>query len=716
MKLGNPLHAIRDRLDLILLLAIIMLGASVRMVYVPSTVADFDPWWYFRHSEDALNYGLNLPKWDILSYAPPGRPYIQFMGVEYMLAITYKIFSVFIKNMSFMQFFILAPAFISGISAVPAYLVGRLMSNKIAGLFTAIFAVLAPTFISYSVSGYLDSKAFVVLYSFLTIYLMMLALKKQKIYYYIAAVLANVLFIYTWAGGGWYPLMAFMVFAPMLPVFRILESMVHQRKFSIDMTHIVTELKKMIIPYMIILVSVNVITQIVGLSNVLQAGILSALYYTGISQPLLVNISVAELQKINIFSSSGFDAVANQVGLITTVATLIGLPLLVVYKLIKKEQVRLEEIFLFLFALITFYMILNGIRFALIFSVAASLSAGYVIGNLYDHIKHKPIVLMAGIFGAVMVFTILLISNAYQLANGVSHGYGLDPGWKEALDWIKANSDNSTIVATWWDPGHIIAGYTGNKVVADGAHCPDSECVTGGINMRIQDMAYVLTTSNETEATSLLKKYMQLTPDECNKVKSAYGDRIYDNVLHQDPCAPLTKMYFIASNDLIGKYYWPRYFSSCIRKFGVQNAKSCYSIPNSWFQKNAQGTNYLQLSYSSRDNAGNLIYGNGVITLAQKNNQIVPILNIPDQGISNAIIQNIVVFNNDQALSFSYSNVTNIIPGTLFVDPSFQAVIYMDPDTSQSLFTKMFFYYGQGLEKFKPVFTNSIIRIYEVEF
>lgn len=709
-------NIVKNRLDLIVLLAIVVLGASVRLVYVPSLVADFDPWWYYRHTVDAFNYGFNLPKWDIFSYAPPGRPYISFMGVEYAIAISYKIFSVFFRHMTLMQFFVLSPALISGISVIPAYYVGRLMSNKIAGLFTGIFAVLAPTFISYSVAGYLDSKAFVILYSFLTIYMMMLSLKTRKILFYILAILSNVLFVYTWQGGGWYPLMAFMVFLPALFIFRILESIVHQRKFAVTMPPIISEMKKLLIPYLIILISVNVITQLAGLKNIVTDGILSAVYYTGLSQPLLVNISVAELQKLNIFSYSGFSAVESQVGAITTILTIIGLPILVIFKLIKRELVRFEEIFLFLFAVVTFYMILNGIRFALIFSVAASLSAGYVIGNLYDHLKHRAHIITAIIFAIILIFTLTLISNAYQVATSVASGYTVDSNWIDAFNWLKANSNNSTIVATWWDPGHQITGYAGIKAVNDGAHCPDTECVTGGINMRIQDMGYVLTTNNETQAVSLLEKYMQLSPQDCDKLKAAYGNTIYDNVLHQDPCAPLTKMYFIASNDLIGKYTWPRYFSSCLRTYGIQNAQTCYNIPDQWFVQDGQHDSYFQLSLSGRDNSGNLIYGGGTITLAQKNNQVIPIINIPNQNIVNAIIQNIVVYSNNQPYQFSYSNVTNIIQGTLIVDPSYQSVIYMDPETSQSIFTKMFFFNGQGLTRFKLVYANPEIRIFQVEF
>ena len=45
--------------------------------------------------------------------------------------------------------------------------------------------------------------------------------------------------------------------------------------------------------------------------------------------------------------------------------------------------------FRFIWALVTFYIILNGVRFALLFSVAVAASAGYVIGNIINYIKNK---------------------------------------------------------------------------------------------------------------------------------------------------------------------------------------------------------------------------------------------------------------------------------------------------------------------------------------
>jgi dolichyl-diphosphooligosaccharide--protein glycosyltransferase len=681
---------VKEYWDLAILLLIVYIGFYIRSIYVPDIVADYDPHWYYRHSVTVLKYWFNMPKWDILSFYPPGRPYEIHLGVEYTLAIFYKIISNFVK-ITFMQFFIIAPAIISGLSAIPAYIATRyLTKSKIAGLFTAFFAVLAPSFIGYSVAGYMDSKAFVVFYSFLSIFSLMFAMKRKDLIGYLTAIIVNLLFIYTWSGGGWYPLIAFLFFIPAVLIFRVFEDIIHKRSLRIDLKPIIEEAKSLVIPFLIIMLVVNVITQVWLKENILIS-ILSALGFIGLTPTLLVNISVAELQSINIFSLEGFQRVAGSVGFLPTVLTLFGLPVLILFKIWRRERIAFEEIFLFLFALVTFYMILHGVRFALIFSVATSLSAGYVIGNFYNYLKsYKNQFLIAIFFGIILFYSLDLFSNAYVFGEQYSRGYGIDENWRNALDWLKQHGNTTTLVATWWDPGHIIAGYTGLKVHADGAHCGPGTCIPYDHNIRIQDMGRIFSTSNEEEAYSILKKYTYLTKEQCDEVKKKYGNMIYDNILKEDPCSNITKIYFIASNDLIGKYYWLTYFGT------------------------GTGRQYVVLPLTGRDNQGNLVYGNGILTLAFKDDKIVPILNIPSQGIFNMVVRKLVFVYQGNQYSFDYSNATNKIDGLVFSDGN--TAIYMDPQTANSMFTRLYFFNGEGLKYFKLVYSNPEVKTFEVDF
>jgi hypothetical protein len=264
-------------------------------------------------------------------------------------------------------------------------------------------------------------------------------------------------------------------------------------------------------------------------------------------------------------------------------------------------------------------------------------------------------------------------------------------------------------VATWWDPGHILAGYSYYKqkpfmVMADGAHCGPADCLVYDHNVRIQDMGRAFSTNNETEAINILQKYMRPTQEQCNKMKGSFGDSIYNNPLKVDPCKPMDKMYLIASADLIGKYYWLSYFGT------------------------DTGRNYFQLPFS-REERGSLLYGDGIISLAVNGSQFIPVMNVPEQGIRNRIVQGIAYMQADgQVVTEDYSDRANSIPGFVWAIPTFGVigstgqlivpyyVIYMQPDVENSLFTRMFFYNGEGLQHFKLRYQNAEVRIFEVIF
>ncbi len=96
------------------------------------------------------------------------------------------------------------------------------------------------------------------------------------------------------------------------------------------------------------------------------------------------------------------------------------------------------------------------------------------------------------------------------------------------MNWLKNNSPECTVITTYWDPGYWIAALSERKVIYDGGsqgsirHTPIDElngldCVLdrGGyieeedgkeycVTSRMQDMAGVLYTSNETKAKYLV--------------------------------------------------------------------------------------------------------------------------------------------------------------------------------------------------------------------
>ena len=672
----------------LLLLAIMYMSVFVRIGTISSkTVLDYDPWYYYRHAEIIVKNNMQIPKWDYLSFYPPGRPIEPYEGWPYTIAVMYKISSIF-GPISLMEVAKWSPIIMILLTPIPAFLLGRLLINKWAGIATALFATLSPAFISVSMGGYSDNDAPVVFYFFLTVYSIILGIKKKKPQYYAFAVLANLLFIFNW-GGGWMPSILFIAFIPAYLVFRVFEEVVHNKKFAFHKGPIMEDFRGIIKPLLIMIVAISFVGYILGFGSPIHS-LVGGLGFTGISgDALIVNISVAELQPLNVFTKEGFFAMVGRVGLAPVLFTLILLPILVIYKLIKKKKIDFPEVFLFLWALVGYYLITRGVRFSLLFSIVASISAGYIIGNVSRYDKKN--ILAAASFGVIGFLSLISVSDA--ISSGFANsGLQIDQNWYDMLDWLKQNADKDSLITTWWDPGHIIAGYTGLKVHADGAHCDPRYCIPYNHNIRIKDAGKLFSTSDENEAVDIIKKYKELSPKQCERARTAFPD-----AFPQDACKPVSDFYIIASSDLIGKYYWLSFF-------GSYDAKT----------KTGQGKNFATLPLTGQEADGSLIYGNGVVTLNVKSGKMVPLANV--QG-TYAVIKNVLIFQNGQPqlLDFSGNNTQQIVDGLLWVDPGFKNAIFMEASIRDSIFTKMFFFNGVGLTKFKIVYQNPEIKIFKVE-
>jgi len=255
-----------NSVNLLLLAGIIYLSVSTRLSTLASpTVLDYDPFYFYRHSLEILENNMVPYKWDLLSFYPPGRPFERFLGWEYTMIAIFKIISFFVRT-TFVEVAKLAPVIIVALATIPAFFLGRFLSNKWGGLATALFATLTPTLIGVSMAGYCDTDAIVVFYFFLSVYSILLALKKRSIPFYIFAILVNLAFVYNW-GAGWLPLMLFIALIPGMFVFRLLEDIVYQRKLKLDLRKVWDEMKPLLIPLLIISLVTNVIGYLLGLGD-----------------------------------------------------------------------------------------------------------------------------------------------------------------------------------------------------------------------------------------------------------------------------------------------------------------------------------------------------------------------------------------------------------------------------------------------------------------
>jgi asparagine N-glycosylation enzyme membrane subunit Stt3 len=685
MKLIN---IIKGKWWVFALLLVFLFSYSIRAEnIVPDRLLSFDPIFQYRYTYYIANYG-HIPAWDELTYYV-GRLIEINTSPPLMLYVTAAIYWL-IK--SFGLSLITVAAYMSAVYGamivLPAFLLGNELTNKYGGLLASVLIGTAPQILIRTFGSSYDTDQIVLFFFILTLYLGFFALRKRKVYSYCLALMGFSGFLLTWG----YSFYSFFILVAFVMIYFVLNSLIGKdasknKRFEV-FRKIMPEIKDFILVLIALLIGLAIFAFING-ENILLY-ISNVISFAQSAEEWIVNISIAELQLFDIFNIEGLivttgrfvtgDSIIN-ISIITIFIILIAAGFLLNYK---KRNIRALSILTTLL-LIGIYTTFRGIRFteftSAIFIVIIAAGFGALaewVGN--DALK-KAFIVGLGLF---------LAFNAFQISMdmGKSLGPDINSNWDTAWNFLKTQTPEFSIVGTWWDPGHMITGLAERRVFADGAHC-HSQCLYT-INDRITDLGKIMAIDDENVSMNLIRKYQGDSP----------------------------KVYWIASDDLIGKFQWLQYFGmGC-------DARVEQRCPL-----------YIQIPEQSRsaDDQGNIVLRNyGGVLVFQGLDIPIPIY---VQGINGAIFDEIIYYSQgnvtsfkmneteketliqtlkplEKQLNFRFTNQS--IPMTVWIPQHYAYIVIIPQTLRNSVFTKMFMLEGQGLEHFKQVFRNEQVKIYEV--
>lgn len=654
-----------------------------------------DPYFYARLAELTIENDFVVPEWDEQSHALPGRPFNRWNGW------TYTIVFVFLFTGNLMVALNLAPLLMAVVAGVFAYLLGEMLTkSKKGGLLTAVLILFAPSFLLISKAGYSDTDALVVALSLGSIYALLKCkqvfaeewINTTKFYFWLAfAVLVNVFFIYSWI-AGFYPLILFSGFMVIL----IIRDLIKKQKRSA---------KWNIVFLIVILASINIISQIMGVGNVISFAIERLGWFTG---AMLVNISVAEMIPIDFIN--GFWTIAFKVDVISFLATLLLFIPYTLYRLAKKKLTE-NELLLALWLGLGLAFVSTGARFTLLLSIVVILAGSYIIFKMLKYLcerlkEYEQGTNMIKSAVCVMVAVSIMFSLAYTYPGPVSGN------WASAMDYLNENADKDSLIFTWWDPNHYIAYETGMLTLNDGAHCPEYECTVYSHNDRIQDMGRIFITNNETEAVGLMRKYAEFSDENCLKTQADFPA-----TFNTESCKSPKETYFIVSSDLIFKFRWLSYFGGLkdnLYRFSG-DVEDFYHNPGVCVIGPGVGVSCPLHLMQDRDK---FLISTGLFEVLEKENRTLPIFEvIGPYGAPSTffIVDHLVAMDN-------YFNYEDRNPGTphlhgMLILYSFGNLnLYIPPELLDSIFMRTLFYEGVDLEHFELAYSNPEVKIYRVIF
>ncbi len=720
----KPLEFVRKYYCEILFIVAFLLAFYVRAIsIVPGRILSYDPVYQYRFTKYFVDWGF-LPEWDELSYYV-GRP-VEPMGLMYYLtAILYTIFKAFNRGISLITTCAWASAIYGALMVIPAYFLGKELKDKRAGVLAAFFIGLSPQILSRTFGSSYDTDQLVLFFILLTLYLYIRLFRNPCIYTFTMALMGTIAFMLTWP-MAWYTYFIYLaiifaylyfdyaidafakqekkpenVFKALLPIFFIffaaLKGMFVVIAIGLSAITIlylalqksVKIVKKLLLPAVLLFVFSTAFAMFLKINAIEH---LFDLFTFAISpQVWIVNESIAELQPVFgiaslIYSFGGLIThnLPIDAGILLVLISAFAYSFLQPIKKRDKEKI---SIFLAL-AVIACITSMRGIRFTEFSSAIFLVLSSIGLVMLYEYFSKWEF--SGKLFRGIAVFIMLVtISLGVQLAHFL--GPDIDKNWDETWKYLREKTPELSLVGTWWDPGHMITGYAERRVIADGAHC-GKDCLYN-INIRIMDLGRIFMAKSEKEALKILEKYKGTSP----------------------------KVYWIASQDLIGKYQWIQFYGTgCDARKEPRKCELYYYLP----QRN--------VLYTDNGKPFLYVYAGNIRVLSAGVAYPIPFY---AEGHNAMLIKEIWFYNGSKIvkLDFTKQNITEVVnilkpifkqlgyrlsyrylPYTIWISENRGYAVLIPQRLKNVLFTKLFFLDGEGLKHFKLVLKNPEVRLYEV--
>ena len=530
------------RLQHLLVIGVLVLSVSISMMIRSTPVThgfelfEFDPFFNYRATEYILENGTDAYfNWiDEKSWHPFGRNVSETSQVTLHLTAA-SLYSIFNFGLSLYDFTILLPLIFGSLTAVVVFAFVRVLGGTTAGLFAAlIFSISVPIF-TRGLIGWFKSEPLGLFFAFLAMYLFVSGLKFNKgrisliklifagfflslglsawggilffiipivLFYFSLPFIKNKDNFIMWAGPSFSAsLIAFsLVFernstfiigyaglAILLPTFFVIVSGIIM-KFSNKRTKIRNS----------IVVLIVFIASGIGIMNSGLLGVPSFRYLNAINPFLTSQDSLTDSVAEHTTTSLSMSFTFLSVFLIFAV---IGM-----WFLFSKKTISLKtdmKIFGILISIIAIYVSSAFVRLELFASVGI-----IILGSIGLAILSQKIFEQNGqnftklIFPAIIIILFIIPvtipeNNTWltwadfppSILNGGSSFLQFSSNdWKDAMNWIKENTPEDAVIASWWDYGYWITALSERTTITDNATL---------IDWQIKKMGYTLITNPE---------------------------------------------------------------------------------------------------------------------------------------------------------------------------------------------------------------------------
>ena len=484
---------------------------------------EFDPFFNYRATQFMVENGLPayLEWHDDLSWHPYGRD-VSATSQVMLHTTTAMLYQVFGLGSSLYDFAILFPVVIGSLTTVVIFALVRTIGGTAAGLFASLFFAISPIIIMRGSIGWFKSETLGLFFGLLAVYLLLSALKSDKGKVSIAKiVVSGILLAFglaSWGGIQFFilPIGLFFLALPFLRKdnkFIIWTSIIFAIVF-LSVTVLFERTGVAFIPSLFgfflvgctaFLVAFAIIKRIISeaqlrnglalLGGTLIAGIaiassgvinLPTFRYLNAANPYLITTdmltdSVSEHATTTIDISFFFFS-------ILMIFAGIGAWLLFQKKVNRSLKIKGEmAAFALIIGFLGIYFSSAFVRLEVFGSISVIILSSIGISILISKIlkeEHKPTSAITKISFLAIIVALLMVPMVYpEKLNWANNNVGvpiviLNSGstfnvstndWPDAMQWLRENTPEDAVIASWWDYGYWISTLGERKSLADNA-------------------------------------------------------------------------------------------------------------------------------------------------------------------------------------------------------------------------------------------------------
>ncbi len=530
------------RLQHLLVIGILILAVSIGMLIrsTPTSYGfelfEFDPFFNFRATEYILENGTDAYfNWiDEKSWHPFGRNVSETSQVTLHLTAA-SLYPIFNFGSSVYDFTILLPLVFGSLTAIVVFAFVRVLGGTTAGLFAAlIFSISVPIF-TRGLIGWFKSEPLGLFFAFIAMYLFVSGLKfnKGKISFVklIAAGFFLSLGLSAW-GGILFFLIPIVLFYFSLPFFKnkdnfimwaaptfsvslILFSLIFERTSTFIIGYAGLAI---LVPTIFIIISGIVMKFSSERAKIRNCTIVLIAFVTSgigiINSGIIPLPSFRYLNAVNPFLTAS-DTLTDSVAEHTTTSLLLSFTFLSVFLifavigiwfLFSKKTINLKtdmRIFAVFTSIIAIYVSSAFVRLELFASVGIIILGSIGLAILSQKIfEQKNQNFTKLIFPIIIIILFIIPVTAPEgnnwltwadfppsiLSGGSTFSGFSSSDWKDAMNWVKENTPDDAVIASWWDYGYWITTLSERTTITDNATL---------IDWQIKKMGYTLITNPE---------------------------------------------------------------------------------------------------------------------------------------------------------------------------------------------------------------------------